>query len=319
MTTTVNLTVDVSGQRIDRYLAAALPDLSRSFVRKLLEGGLVTVSGIVPKPSYRLAAGDCIEVQLLPPAPVDLQPESIPLSIVYEDQDLLVVNKPAGLVVHPSHGHPTGTLVNAVLAHCPDLLGVGGEVRPGIVHRLDKDTSGLLLVAKNDLAFRHLQRQFKDREVHKVYLALVEGLLPLPRGIIDAPVGRDPRDRKRMAVTARGGREARTQYRVLEYFEQHSLVEAEPVTGRTHQIRVHLASLGHPVVGDSLYGFRRQRWLIGRHFLHAARISFTLPSSGQSVHFSAPLPPELDAVLTVLRPEHNHSLSQSSTRKDDVP
>jgi 23S rRNA pseudouridine1911/1915/1917 synthase len=301
------LVVREPGSRIDRYLAAALPQLSRSYLRKLLDEGLVSIAGLVPKASYRVEAGDDIEVRIPPPAPTEVHPESIPLNVMYQDADILVVDKPAGLVVHPSHGHATGTLVNAVLALCPDLAGVGGSIRPGIVHRLDKDTSGLLIVAKNDLAYRHLQEQFKQHRVHKTYVALTEGLLTLSHGIIDAPIGRDPRNRKRMAVVARGGREARTEYRVLKYLKHHSLVQAEPVTGRTHQIRVHLASLGHPLVGDALYGFRKQPLLPDRHFLHAARLAFALPSDGRSVEFCSELPTELQALLDRLQTEAHRS------------
>jgi 23S rRNA pseudouridine1911/1915/1917 synthase len=239
----MELRVAQGGPRVDKYIAQEAPDLSRSFVKKLLHEGRVTVDGNVPKASYRVQAGDVIVVRVPPPEPAEVRAEEIPLRILYEDADIVVVDKPAGMVVHPAHGHRSGTLVNALLAHCTDLSGIGGELRPGIVHRLDKDTSGLLLVAKNDVAHRHLQRQFKERLVHKTYLALTEGLLPTPRGVIDAPIGRHPQQRKRMAVVPRGGREARTEYRVLERFAEHTLVEAEPVTGRTHQITSHPSAI----------------------------------------------------------------------------
>ena len=296
----VELRVGEGGQRLDKYVAQMVPDLSRSRAQRLIEEGLITVNGEAAKPSYRVEAGDRVVVRIPPPEPVEVRPEPIPLDIVYEDADILVVNKPAGMVVHPAHGHRAGTLVNAILAHCPELAATDEELRPGIVHRLDKDTSGLIVVAKNEAARRYLQRQFKRREVRKVYLALVEGRLEPPQGVIEAPIGRHPRHRKRMAVVE-GGREARTDYRVLEYFDQHTLVAAEPKTGRTHQVRVHFASLGHPLVGDPLYGFRRQRLPLRRQFLHAQTLGFRLPASGQYVEFTAKLPEDLRKVLEALR------------------
>lgn len=296
--------VEQGDLRIDRYIAREAPDLSRSLVQKLLEEGRVTVSGQVPKASYKVQPGDEIIVRLPPPEPTAVRAEPIPLTIIYEDADIVVVDKPAGMVVHPAHGHHSGTLVNALLAHCPDLAGIGGEQRPGIVHRLDKDTSGLLIVAKNDAAHHYLQSQFQTRSVHKVYLALVEGVPQAAHGVIDAPIGRDPQHRQRMAVATHSShkaREARTEYRIVERFRQHALVEAEPITGRTHQIRIHLAFIGHPVVGDRVYGFRRQRLPVPRQFLHAARIAFTLPGSGRPVEFTSPLPEDLAAVLRSLR------------------
>lgn len=300
----LRLLVQQSDLRVDRYIAQEAPDLSRSLVQKLLQEGRVTVGGQVPKASYKVQAGDEIIVRVPSPEPTEVRPEAIPLTIVYEDADIVVVDKPAGMVVHPAHGHYTGTLVNALLAHCPDLAGIGGELRPGIVHRLDKDTSGLLIVAKNDAAHRQLQSQFQARLVRKTYLALVEGIPHAAHGVIDAPIGRDPQHRQRMAIAtsaSRSGREARTEYHIVERFAQHALVEAEPVTGRTHQIRIHLAFIGHPIVGDRVYGHRKQRLALPRQFLHAARIAFTLPSSGQPVEFTSPLPEDLAAVLKTLR------------------
>jgi 23S rRNA pseudouridine1911/1915/1917 synthase len=298
------LTVMNSGLRVDRYIAQEVPDLSRSLVQKLLDEGRITIGGQVPRASYKVEVGDEIIVRVPPPEPTAILAEAIPLAIVYEDGDIVVVDKPAGMVVHPAYGHRSGTLVNALLAHCPDLAGVGGELRPGIVHRLDKDTSGLVIVAKNDAAHHELQRQFQARLVHKTYLALVEGMPQAAHGVIDAPIGRDPQHRQRMAIatgTSRGGREARTEYRVLERFSQHTLIEAEPVTGRTHQIRIHLAFIGHPIVGDRVYGFRKQRLPLPRQFLHATRIAFSLPGSGQPIELTSPLPDELAAVLRTLR------------------
>lgn len=296
---TISLVFERGGERLDKALAAALPALSRSQIQRLIKEAYVTVEGRVVKPSTRLEPGDRVIVRLPPPQPTALVAEAIPLDIVYEDADILVVNKPAGMVVHPAHGHASGTLVNAVLAHCPELEGVGGEQRPGIVHRLDKDTSGLIVIAKNDRAHRELQRQFKAREVIKAYLALVEGRVSPQQGLIEAPIGRDPVHRQRMAVV-RNGRAAVTRYRVLETFPEYTLVEAEPVTGRTHQIRLHLAFIGHPVVGDRVYGRRRQRLSLNRHFLHAHRLTLTLPGTGERRTFIAPLPPELEKVLNGL-------------------
>jgi 23S rRNA pseudouridine1911/1915/1917 synthase len=229
--------------------------------------------------------------------PTELAPEAIPLDIVYEDADLIVVNKPAGLVVHPAAGHAHGTLVHAILARCPDLAGIGGALRPGIVHRLDRDTSGLIVIAKNDAAQFALQRQFKNRTVEKVYLALVEGIPHQLHGRIEAPIGRDPRHRQRMAVVAHGGRPAQTDYRVVEVLGHHALIEVRPRTGRTHQIRVHLASLGYPVAGDRVYGRQRRLPALSRQFLHAWRLTLDLPSTGERRTFAASLPPDLRAVL----------------------
>ncbi|MDH7490272.1 MAG: RluA family pseudouridine synthase [Anaerolineae bacterium] len=295
------LQAERGGVRVDKYVAEAVPDLSRAAVQRLIDEGRILVNGAVVKASYRLEPGDAISVEIPPPVDVSIAPEPIPLDIVYEDADILVVNKPAGMVVHPAFGHASGTLVNAVLAHCPDLAGVGGELRPGIVHRLDKDTSGLIVVAKGDVALRDLQAQFKGREVQKVYLALVEGHVSPPTGLIDAPIGRDPRARKKMAVVPRGGREAQTEYRALEFYDEHTLVEAHPLTGRTHQIRIHMAFIGHPIVGDPVYGFRKQRAKAPRLFLHAARLAFRLPSTGEWREFQTPLPDDLAAVLARLR------------------
>jgi 23S rRNA pseudouridine1911/1915/1917 synthase len=288
-----------AGERLDKFIAARRPDLSRAQVQRLLADGFITVNGVAVKASYRVKAGDHLQVRLPPPAPSDVQPEPIPLRIVYEDGDLLVVDKPAGMVVHPAPGHAAGTLVAAVLAHAPDLAGIGGARRPGIVHRLDKDTSGLILIAKNDLAHRHLQAQFKSRSVRKVYLALVEGYPAAARGRVEAPIGRDPHRRQRMAVVP-NGREAVTEYRVLSRYPGYTLVAAEPKTGRTHQIRVHFAWLGHPVVGDRVYGHRASALICPRQFLHAHRLGFRLPASGAYVEFESPLPPDLTAVLARL-------------------
>ena len=305
----IRLLAAEGGQRVDKYIVKETPDLSRSVVQRLIKEGRVTVGGEATKPSYQVEAGDEIVVRVPPPEPMEVKPEAIPLDIVYEDDDIIVVNKSAGMVVHPAYGHRTGTLVNAVLAHCPDLVRAEDALRPGIVHRLDKDTSGLIIVAKNDSARRHLQRQFKRREVRKVYVALLEGHLEPLQGVVEAPIGRDKKRRKRMAVVE-GGREARTEYRVAEYFDgrvgkvsrPYTLVEAEPKTGRTHQVRVHFASIGHPLAGDSVYGFRRQRLSgLRRQFLHAQTLGFRLPGSDEYIELTAELPDDLRAVLAELR------------------
>jgi 23S rRNA pseudouridine1911/1915/1917 synthase len=285
------------GGRLDRFVAARLADLSRTAVQRLIDGGFITLNGAVCKASDRVGPGDAIVVRIPPPAPAELIAEDIPLAIVYEDADVVVIDKPAGLVVHPAAGHDRGTLVNALLSHAPDLPGIGGEVRPGIVHRLDKDTSGLIVVAKNDRAMQFLQAQFKARTIRKMYLALVEGTVEPRAGIVDAPIGRSTTDRKKMAVT-REGRSAQTRYRVRQAYRQPdlSLVEAYPETGRTHQIRVHFAWLKHPLVGDELYGRQKPIVPIERHFLHAAALTLALPG-GETRTFTAKLPDDLQRVL----------------------
>ncbi len=293
--------------RLDKFLAEQIASLSRSAVQRLIDEGQVTVDGEPVKASHKVSPGEWIVVLLPVKESPELAPEPIPLDVVYEDQALLVVDKPAGMVVHPAPGHRGGTLVNAVLAHCPELA-AGSDNRPGIVHRLDRDTSGLILVAKSEKVRRALQRQFQERQVRKVYLALLDGHLQPAYGRIEARVGRDPRHRQRMAILP-GGREAITEYHVLEQFTHqagpaagdYTLLQAEPLTGRTHQIRVHLASIGHPVVGDAVYGRRRCHLPVPRQFLHAYRLGFTHPFSGQRMELESPLPEDLVAVLELLR------------------
>ena len=301
MTETHRLVADRDGERLDVFIARLLPQFTRSRIRRLIDGGLVTLDGRRPaKAGVKLEAGQRVELAEPPPEPAELEPEAIPLRIVYEDDDLLVVDKPAGLAVHPSPGHSRHTLVNAILAHCPQLSSIGGEGRPGIVHRLDKDTSGLIIVAKHDAAHLSLARELKERRVEKTYLALVEGRPEPPEGVIDAPIGRHPRHRKRMAVVE-GGREARTRYRVVREVDGRSLVELAPEHGRTHQIRVHLAAIGHPVVGDPLYGRRGGRpSSLRRQFLHAQRLAFRHPRTGERLELEAPLPEDLRKALAEL-------------------
>jgi 23S rRNA pseudouridine1911/1915/1917 synthase len=283
--------------RLDRLVAARLADLSRTAVQRLIDDGFITLNGSICKASDKVEQGDVIVVRVPPPAPTELIAEEIPLTIVYEDADVVVIDKPAGLVVHPAAGHDSGTLVNALLGHLPDWEGIGGEMRPGIVHRLDKDTSGLIVAAKHDRALQFLQDQFKARTIKKMYLALVEGIVEPREGIIDAPIGRSKTDRKKMAVT-REGRAARTRYRVRQIYRRPdlSLVEAYPETGRTHQIRVHFAWLKHPLVGDETYGRQRSIVPLARHFLHAASLAVTLPN-GETRTFESKLPADLQQVL----------------------
>jgi 23S rRNA pseudouridine1911/1915/1917 synthase len=288
------LQADTSGERLDRFVGGHCPGLSRTHAQKLIADGLVTVNGEAAKAGLKLNAGDNVKVVVPPEAPSSLAPEAIPLNVIYEDADLLVVDKPPGLTVHPAPGHPGHTLVNAVLALYPALPEGGDALRPGIVHRLDKDTSGLILVAKNRAAQADLAGQFKSRTVDKYYLVLVKGHLTPEEGVIEAAIGRDPANRQRMAVVSRG-REARTAYRVVRYVGGCSLLEIKPETGRTHQIRVHLAAIGYPVVGDAAYGVRSPH--LSRQFLHASRINFRLPSGGERVEFESPLPPDLESAL----------------------
>ena len=290
-------------QRLDKFLVTCLPDLSRSRIQGLIRDGFVKVDGIpVVKSGQMAEKGQLIELRLPPAVPTDLVPESIPLDIVFENDDLMVVNKPAGMVVHPAAGHSSGTLVHAALAHAPEMEGINGEERPGVVHRLDKDTSGLILLAKNDRAQRWLQDQFRLRKVDKIYMALVDGHPPTPQGRVEAPVGRDPSHRKQMAVVPLArGREAVTEYFTKESFLHHTLVEAHPFTGRTHQIRLHMAFLGCPIVGDRLYGHKHLTLAIDRQFLHAARLTIVLPGEKKPRTFEAPLPADLTQVLDLLR------------------
>jgi len=294
MTGKYSFVVDSSGARLDKFVGEKCPELSRTHARRLIEDELITVNGLPAKPALKLETGDRVDVTVPPEPPSRLIPEDIPLNIIYEDAELLVVDKPAGLAVHPAPGHPSHTLANAVLNYLPSLADGEDSLRPGIVHRLDKDTSGLIVVAKNRVAQANLSAQFKSRSVSKYYLVLVKGKLTPRSGIIEAAIGRDPRNRQRMAVVSRG-REARTDYRVVKYVGDCSLLEIKPETGRTHQIRVHLGAIGFPVVGDAAYGVRSPH--LTRQFLHAAKLGFKLPSTGEYVGFESPLPPDLQQAL----------------------
>jgi 23S rRNA pseudouridine1911/1915/1917 synthase len=290
-------------ERLDHFLVERLPEFSRSRLQGLIKDGFVVVDGVpAKKGGQKVEPGSQVEVRIPPPVPSGLVGEDIPLDILFENDDLLVVDKPAGMVVHPAAGHATGTLVHAVLGYDPELEGIGGEERPGVVHRLDKETSGLILLAKNESAHRWLQDQFRLRKVEKVYLALVDGAPPTPSGRVEAPIGRDRSHRKKMAILPSGkGREAVSEYVTLEAFKAHTLLEFHPFTGRTHQIRLHCMFLGCPIVGDKIYGHRKQSIDIKRHFLHAAKLKIILPGENQPQTFEAPLPGELQAILESLR------------------
>lgn len=299
------LQVDQPAARLDQWLAQSIPQLSRSQLQKLIRQGQVLVAGQPARPSAALQPGDVVTVHLPAPEPTALQPETTPLDVVYEDNDLVVINKPAGMVVHPAQGHTSGTLVNALLARYPDLAGLmeddaGAADRPGIVHRLDRDTSGLMIVARTPAALRRLQQQFKSRTVEKIYLALVFGRPEAAEGIIDVPLGRDPRFRQKIAPRP-DGKPARTHYRIIEDFGAYSLLEIGLETGRTHQIRVHLAWLKCPVVGDTVYGRKKNVLGLKRQFLHAWRLAFQHPRTGEAIQLEAPLDPHLQAVLDQLR------------------
>jgi 23S rRNA pseudouridine1911/1915/1917 synthase len=294
--------------RLDKYLAQQLPELSRSYLQQLIEQGNVRVDGQVRRAAFKVTPGERIAVEVPPPTAIELEPEAIPLDIVYEDKELIVVNKPAGMVVHPAPGHASGTLVNALLHHAPEMR-VGGTVRPGIVHRLDKDTSGLIVVAKTDRARNALVPQWEERSVEKRYIALVSGIIEDDEATIDAPIGRDPLQRQRMAVIP-AGRRAVSHVKVLERFPNANatLVQVDIETGRTHQVRVHLAFVGHSIIGDEVYGRvrsngRRTDPRVKRQFLHAARIAFNHPN-GERLTFEVPLPPDLQAALERIRREN---------------
>ncbi len=287
-------------QRLDVYLTEVQADISRNFVKKLIDDGRVLVNQQRVKANYRVKCGDRVELDIPEPTALEVTAEDIPLNIHFEDGHLIVIDKPAGVVVHPAPGHPGGTLVNALLFHCTDLKGIGGVERPGIVHRLDKDTSGLIVVAKTDLALTSLQNQFQDRTIKKVYLALAQGRLSPGKGVVRLPIARHLKDRKKMAIGKNDdGRQAETAYEVVLRLEGYDLVRLFPKTGRTHQIRVHLASLGHPVLADSLYGGRSRgrQPVIGRQALHAHKLEFLHPENGKVMTFISPLPEDMAQLI----------------------
>jgi 23S rRNA pseudouridine1911/1915/1917 synthase len=300
----VDVAADQAGERLDKYLASVLAEFSRAQIQRLIRDERVHIGETVPRANTTVKAGDRVVLDVPEQAESTVEPEELPLPILYEDADLVVVDKPAGMVVHPAAGHSRGTLVNALLHHIKDLSGIGGELRPGIVHRLDRGTSGVMVIAKHDRSHEALSRQFHDREVEKEYVALVWGVVQAGRRI-DAPIGRDPRDRQKMSARARRARSAVTRITYAQHLRGVTLVRVAIATGRTHQIRVHLSAIGHPIVGDTLYGGVRRRvpgdlravGRLERPFLHATRLAFTHPGDGRPMEFSAPLPADLQTVL----------------------
>lgn len=296
----IKLTVEENGkERLDSYLAARMEGVSRSYIQRIIDEGNVLVNGKPAKRNYRMAAGDEVIFEMPEVRPLDVKPESIPLDVVYEDDDLLIVNKPSGMVVHPAPGNYSGTLVNALLAHCESLSGINGVYRPGIVHRIDKDTTGLLAVAKNERAHRELARQLKDHNISRKYIALVGGIIEEDGGIVDAPIGRNPVNRKKMAVVAKNSRKAVTHFSVIKRYSRFTLLELRLETGRTHQIRVHMAYIGHPVVGDPVYGKEGELGSEGQ-LLHAAELGFIHPVKGVYMKFEAPVPEKFQQILNQL-------------------
>lgn len=294
---------EAAGVRIDKFLSDELSDCTRSYIQKLLGGGCVRCVGMTElKPNYKTRSGDIITVEIPEIREIDVEAEEIPLEIVYEDEYMLVVNKPQGMVVHPAAGNYSGTLVNALLSHCGDKLsGINGERRPGILHRIDKDTSGLLLVAKTDIAHQGLAAQIKEHSLTRAYMALVHANIKEDSGTICAPIGRHPTERKKMAVTYKNSREAVTHFSVLERFGRYTFIECVLETGRTHQIRVHMSTNGHPIVGDKTYGVKKEEFSLAGQLLHAYKVGFVHPISGEYMEFCAPLPEYFDKVLKNLR------------------
>ena len=294
------IVVDEDNVRLDAYIAKKCSDISRTTVQRLVNEGNVLVNGDIKKISYKVQIGDEIEINVPEAQEIDLKPENIPIEVMYEDNDIIVVNKPKGLVVHPANGNPDGTLVNAIMALCKDSLsGIGGEIRPGIVHRLDKDTSGLLIVAKNDKAHMNMSKQIKDREVKKMYIALVKGNIGEDEATINMPIGRSTKDRKKMAVR-KDGKEAVTHFKVLKRYHNYTLLEVKIDTGRTHQIRVHMAEIGHPVVGDMVYSNGKNEFGVEGQMLHAKSLDFKHPITGKQMHLEAELPEYFKEVLNKL-------------------
>ena len=298
----IYVTEETEGDRIDRFLAEQCEELSRSFLQKLLKSECVSVNDRPVKASYKVSEGDRITFEVPESVEPEILPEDIPLDILYEDRDVILVNKPKGMVVHPAAGHYTGTLVNALMYHCrEDLSGINGVMRPGIVHRIDMDTTGVLIACKNDLAHTSIAEQLKEHSITRRYQAIVHGVLKDDEGMIDAPIGRHPQDRKKMCVNYRNGKPAVTHYRVLRRFEKFTYIECRLETGRTHQIRVHMADMGYPLLGDQVYGPAKCPYRLQGQTLHAGILGFVHPRSGEYMEFSAPLPEYFQKLLTVLR------------------
>lgn len=300
------------GMRLDVFLCEKIEGHSRTYMQKLIEQNTVMVNDKAVKSNYKLKTGEKVSVQIPEPVPLEIEPEDIELEIVYEDKDIILINKPQGMVVHPAHGNYSGTVVNALLSHCAapeedegtediSLSGINGVLRPGIVHRIDKDTSGIIVIAKNDEAHLSLSEQLRAHTISRKYIALLEGKVKNDRGTIETLIGRDPRDRKKMAVVNTNGKNAVTHYKVLERFNSYTLIEAQLETGRTHQIRVHMAFIGHPVVGDTVYGFKKQKFDTNGQLLHAKLLGFNHPTKGQYVEFESQLPAYFERILEILR------------------
>ncbi len=287
--------------RLDVFISKKTEGHSRSYIKKIIDDGMVKVNGNIKKSNYRLKAGEHIEVSIPKPIELELKAENINLDIVYEDDYILVVNKPQGMVVHPAHGNYSGTLVNALLNHCTNLSGINGVIRPGIVHRIDKDTSGIIVVAKTNEAHMKLSEQLKEHKINRKYVALLEGRMKIESGTIDAPLGRHPLDRKKMTVVNKNGKNAITHFKILELYESNTLIEAQLETGRTHQIRVHMAYCGHPVVGDTVYGYKKQKFKLRGQLLHAKTLGFLHPHSNEYMEFDVPIPDYFEEVISILR------------------
>lgn len=303
MTKRIDVTVEdaAAGTRLDIYLTGKLPDMSRAHIQKMINEGSIFVNEKTVKANYKVKSQDSLEIDLAEPQEMDVKPEDIPLNILYEDRDMIVINKQRGLVVHPAVGNYHGTLVNALLAHCHDLSGINGEIRPGIVHRLDKDTSGVMVAAKNDKAHINLAKQIKDKTARRSYIAIVHGNISEEQGVINAPIGRHPVDRKKMAVVFTNSKEAVTNFKVLERFGKFTVIECRLQTGRTHQIRVHMAYIGHPVVADPKYGPKQCPFCIAGQALHSRELTLEHPVTGEKMAFTAPIPKDMEDILTLLR------------------
>jgi 23S rRNA pseudouridine1911/1915/1917 synthase len=295
---------DSKNVRLDLYLSNKLDNKSRSYIQNLIEEGNVFVNKAVKKSSYKLLVKDNVEVTIPNPVALNINPENIPLDILYEDSDVIVVNKPQGMVVHPAAGVYEGTLVNALISHCKDLSGINGVTRPGIVHRIDKDTSGVIVIAKNDYSHNKLAQQFKEHSMKRMYLALVEGIVKQDAGTVDASLARHPKERIKIAVV-KDGRRAVTHYNVVERYKNNTLIECSLETGRTHQIRVHMAHINHPVVGDPVYGYKKQRFKLDGQMLHAKLLGFIHPTSGEYMEFESKIPNYFENVLSILKKELN--------------